>query len=326
MANNNIVMNEQEFELAASAYSNSSTNVSTAGADAPSKFTGAINAGLLGDSIGAITNQLSMISASISNVQGIMTKHSNEMFTYDRTMAKMAEEIEIPTDFLANDSAEVNQYARTLLGKIDGTSVNEGQTAKEFKEIDESTVSAEGLRNITGQDAKEEVYDDSSVVGKSILGNITSGDTVQQTYDDSVSVQGSALADINNNQTEQQTYDDSVSVQGSKLSNISGNQTEQKEYDESTVIGKSILGQVNSNNATKQQELDVTSAIAAAQNLADMSNGSAGKAYDEVMIDTQNLASTAFAGMVNSQDVENKKKKVEEEIERVNYDEFESHQ
>lgn len=297
---NSIVMDEEEFERASSGFSSASTDVATVGEGFPSSFSGALNAGLMNESVSSISNELASIAASIGSVKNIIAKHSNEMFTYDKTMSEMAEDIEIPTDFLANNAAQVNEYNRTLLGKIDGRSVNEGVASSEIEDNDESIVSAEGLKDITGETAKEEVYDDSSVIGNSILGSIVQGETEAQTYDDEVSVQKSALTDIG------------------------GNQTEEQAYDESTVVGKSLLGNINSNGASQEQAYDDSSSIAAAASLGDITSNSAGKAYDEVMIDTQNLASVAFANVVNSQD--EKKKKVEEELESVNYDDFESHQ
>lgn len=322
MARNNVLcMREEEFQAAAAGFGRSASSIASAGQGVPGKFSGATNSGLMGTSVSTVARQMGALSSSIGNIQGIINKHSNQMFGYDRTMAKMANDIEIPQDFLANNSMEVNTYNRTLLGKIDGKSVNEGETATEFKEIDDSTVVRESLSDIRGTDSVEEKYDASSIIGKSVLGNISGNQTEAQNYDDKVSVQRANMENISGDQTKAQDYDDKVSVQKANMQNISGNQTQQQQLDESTVIGKSVLGNVNKNSETQRQELDTSTTIATTNLTGVGTDGvkvDPGKAYDEVMAETQNLAGASFATMVNSQTPE--KKKTEKEHEDVDFD------
>ena len=204
MPNNNLVMDEAEMNAGASSLGMCSTNVSSASSGVPGKFSGATNSNMMNKSVGEVTKQLNLIGTSISGVQGIISKHSSEMFGYDRIMAKLADDIEIPTDFLANNSMEINTFNRSLLEKTDGTSVNEGQADHGFRDIDDSTISAEGLHDMGDDQTKEQKYDESSVIGKSILGNISNEGSQEQEYDDDSAVQKGVISDISGNTTQEQ--------------------------------------------------------------------------------------------------------------------------
>jgi hypothetical protein len=184
MASDMLRMREEEFDTLAATLANSSNNVSQTGGGIGSKFAGAVDAGLLGDSVSKVSSQMAAISTSISNVQNIVKKHSNQMFSFDRSMASKIEEIQIPTDLMANDSSEINTYTQTLLGKIDGQSVNNGQASTAFKEIDESVVQGEALTDIHGDQTQQQTYDASSGIGgQQAMRNISGDQTQQQNYD-----------------------------------------------------------------------------------------------------------------------------------------------
>lgn len=341
MANNVLTMDEDELATATSGFDRCASDIGSTGEGVPGAFSSATSVGLLNKSVSQITQQITAIASSLSNVSGIVKKHSAQMFEYDRTMAKMAEDIEIPQDFLANNSMEVNEYNVTLLGKIDGKSVNRGSEAKEFNEIDDSTVAAEGLVNIKKDDTQKQEYDSSSIIGKSVLGNISGNQTQAQNYDDSSSVSRGNMENINKNQTEQQTYDDSSivnksnlsnisgdqtkeqtydassSVNKSNLANISGNQTEQQRLDESTTIGKSMLGNINQNSNTEQKEYDASSTVAS-KNLEDLNKNKGSQSQVDLMMNPNLTSTVAFNQMVATT-AEDKDKK-EEEIVRVNTD------
>ena len=293
--NNNLCMREEEFQAADAGLGRSSTGVGDVGAGIPSKFSGAVNSGLMGKSVSAISKEMSLISSSISNMRNIVKKHSNEMFTYDRTMAKIANDIDIPTDFLAENAMKVNEFNTSLLGKIDGRSVNEGEQAKEFKEIDDNTVSAEALKDISGNVTEQQDYDASSVIGKSVLGNIVKEETEEKEYDDSSSVQTGALSDISSEATQKQ------------------------ELDESTVLGKSILGSVNTASDTDKKEYDANVSVAAT-NLTGMDatpKAASAKTEDEAIIQAQGMTAAAFTGMAASEQTKKTNEQIEEAMRKV---------
>ena len=193
--------------------------------------------------------------------QSSFITHPKQMFSLDQDSATAANDIEIPSGFEENFAMELNQFRTFDLGKSDGESVNEGEQAKEFKDIDESVVAAEGIFDMTGAKAKEEKYDDaSSIEGESILGNINNNQTQKQDYDDSTSVGNTKLKDINNNQTEAQDYDDSSNVQKQNLESVKDGQNEKQEYDASSIVQKQNLGSIK-DGQNEKQEYDASSSI-----------------------------------------------------------------
>lgn len=314
MANNNVLtMNEEEIQTAANGYRECSTGLEDAGSKILAEFQSVMDCGLMSKSVSEISKQLGLLSGSIGNVQNIMSRQSSKMFDYDRSMAKMAEEIDIPDDFFSNNSMETNEYNRSILGKIDGRSVNEGQTSSQFNETADNTVSAQSLADITADQTQQKEYDETTVIGKSVLGNISGNQTQEQTYDASTNINRQNMADISGNQTKEQTYDDSSSLNKATITNISGDQTQQKEYDETTVLGKSVLGNVNKNSTLQQQELDGSSTIAAT-NLGSVNRSKAANINDELMLNTQAMSSTAALTSIQTNKTEDKEK---EELEKI---------
>ena len=165
MASDMLRMREEEFDTLSASLGRSSEGVSTTGGSIGQNFAGAVDAGLLGNSVSTISKQMKAISGSISNVQNIVQQHSSQMFSYDRAMASKIGEIEVPNDFVANDSAEVNTYTQALVAKMDGQSVNDGQEAGEFEEIADSSVTVEMMKDIHGDVTVRQRYDDASSVG-----------------------------------------------------------------------------------------------------------------------------------------------------------------
>lgn len=246
-----------------------------------------------------LSTQMKGIKNQIDAWANSTISYTNQISDGDIELAnKLENELKPPKNFLKEDATKVNEYEKILVGKIDGRSVNEGEAAKPANEIDESVVKAEGLMSILGAQAKEEKYDDSSIIqGESILGNINGDVTQEQEYDDTVNVNKSALRDITKNATEQQ-----------ELST------------ESSISGESILGNINKNVPAEQQEYDAGLTIAAPQTLGTMDNNS--MYQDDLDQKAMAIAFDNFAA--NEFEQEKKKKKVEDELEHVDYDEFEN--
>ena len=342
-SNNNLCMREEEMQTAASGFERCATDLGNIGASMPSKFSGAINSGMMGNTVGAISKEMNLISASLANMKTIVNRHSNQMFSYDREMAKMASEIEIPTDFLENNSMEVNTYNRTLLGKIDGKSVNEGQAATVFNEIADSDVTSKGLTDISGDQTKEQKYDETSVVNRSVLANLVKDETQESKYDDGSSVQGQSMSNISGDQTQEQTYDESSSVQGQSMSNISGDQTQEQTYDssssvqggsmsninsgneagkstydETTVVNRSVLGGMNIEGSGNVKTSDVETSVAGASlTSVDTSKKSNKDVQDDMMVATQGMATASLASMAASTQNQETTEQIEEAIRRV---------
>lgn len=344
MASNNLCMREEEMQAAASGFERCATDLGTAGANMPTKFAGAINSGMMGNTVSAIANEMNLISASLANMKSIVNRHSSQMFSYDREMAKVASEIEIPSDFLENNSMAVNTYNRTLLEKMDGKSVNEGQAASAFSEMDESGVNAKNLVNISGDQTKEQKYDETSVVNRSVLSNLVKDETQEREYDGSSSVNEKALTDISGDQTQEQTYNSDSSVQGQTMSNISGDQTQEQTYDssssiqggsmsninngtdtevksidETTVVNRSVLGGMNiqGNGSVKTSEADTS--VAGANLTAVNTSTSSNKKdlQDDLMVATQGMTTASLASMAASAQNQETNELIDEAIRQV---------
>ncbi len=258
--NNYLCMRQEEIQGIVSGIGRTSGNVNSVGSGIKGKFAPATNVGLMNNQVKTISKQMGAISNSMSSIQNIVSKHGGQMFDFDKSMAKKVDDIEIPTDFLANNSIEVNQYNRFLLGKIDGRTVNEGESSKEFEEIQEYDVSGENLTNISGNVTELQNYDSSSVIGRSVLGKIDGDVTKLQHYDDGSSVQKSNMVNISGDSTTAQEYDASSNVQKSNMVNISGDSTTAQEYDASSNVQKSAMNDIN-HNQTEQQSLDESTVI-----------------------------------------------------------------
>ncbi len=256
-----IRINFDEMEDTVKQQDNLAKSVLDSNSQMKKDFSSATNMGVLSKNVDVAAEGMQMISEAIANTSKIIKTHTQEFYNYDKELARKAEEMEIPQDFLNENAMEINTYNYSILGKVDGRAVTEGQASKKPEEIDESVVAAQKLVDITGTQSKEEKYDESTIIGKSVLGNIAKDETKKQEYDDTSSIGAQALKDVNKG----------------------GVQTQQ-EYDDSTVIGKSVLGNIN--------DMSTMSTVAAASS-ADVINTEKKKAEEEelVKLDSDELMS-----------------------------------
>lgn len=215
-------MKFEEMEDLATEDGKMGVQTSDAAAEVSKVFKPVTDGGGLQKNVKVAVDGMQKISDLIGGINKIVKQHTSDMLEYENTLAKKADDIEIPKDFLAENSLKVNEYNYSLVQKLDGKAVTEGKAQGEAKDIDESVVAAEGLVDITKQDTQEQKLDESTVIGKSVLGNIVKDETKAQELDGTSSVQAKSLGDVNNG----------------------NNQVEQK-IDESTVIGRSVLGNIN---------------------------------------------------------------------------------
>lgn len=294
MANDKIVYDEEILsEVAKRLKGDLSNSAGELGNKVKKDFSGLNSHGLMQESVARENKNMENMQQYLASTGELFAKSANDMFEFDRTTAEKIEDVHVTQDFDANNSMEVNQFNSFILGKLDGRSVNDGEEAHKFNEIDDSIIAAEGLKDIRGTNSKEEQYDESSsIVGQSILGNISG------------------------NQTEEQSYDATSSVRGKSLGNISGNQTVQQDYDDNSVVGRSILGNINNNSATIKQDYDANSTIAAAAQLQAMD---ATKKTQQVEYNDDSMLAAVQMAAADMMAHTNDKKddKDEEEIERV---------
>lgn len=300
MANNVLIMEEDDADefgrKSNGVYNKSSETRDNVGKN----LRGMTDAGVGTKPSKAVQTQLNIIGEKTERIGKMVVKHTHDVFDFDRSMAKVVSELEMPKDFLAENVVEVNQYNRTLLGKIDGDkTVGEGEEAQEFSEIDESVIAAEGLVDITGENAKEEEYDDDSAIkGQSKLGNIKKGETEEEEYDDSSSVKQSGLRNI-----------------------VNAGTTQQELNAESSIQGQSNLGNIGQFKSTKEQEYDDDSSIDEEQKMDVAENQKSAKEQEEL---EKKMMAAAYDNFAATEFQEEMKKKAEDELEHVDYNEFEN--
>ena len=222
--NNEIVLNEEELDGITTSLSSSFKSVSNTRDGINPSFSGAVNAGLLGNSIGTISNQMTSISDSINNTQGLIKEYKEQLLTYDNNMATKIDNIEIPKDFLANNSSKVNTYTQSLLSKIDGKSVNLGGSANDTYDTFESSISDKALTDISNGSIDKNEYDDSSSIDvKDAITDINNTSTTElSSYDDNSSIlEDFELIDmIPRDIMDDVYYDDSTSIDKEEISDI----------------------------------------------------------------------------------------------------------
>lgn len=247
-------MREEEMEIAVSGLDKCYLDTESTSKAIPNKFSNVAKAGLFDLGISTINRQINGITTSIFNVKNIVKKHSGEMFNMDRKMAEIAEDIEIPQDFVSNDSRSENTFNQIILDKIDGKSVNAEQNTTKVEENFNSAVTKENLQNISNsQTLKEESYNDQTAINKQNLNNIDNNRTLEeQRLNDATNIAKEALNNINKAQDLSEVkINENSTIKSQILNNINNlKDMTTQELDSNTNINKTVLE--NMNNDTKK--------------------------------------------------------------------------
>ena len=153
---NVIRMNFDQMNDIIAAQEKCENNIVETARDFDKSFKKHTNAGALVNSVRVEKQGLATIASAISGMNRVIRNHTENMKNFDEAVARKADEIEIPQDFLNENATKINTYNQSILAKIDGRSVNEGVTATAFNEIDESAIAAEGLLDITKQATQQQ--------------------------------------------------------------------------------------------------------------------------------------------------------------------------
>ena len=250
--NDNLVINPDEMNSAVSSYNQLASRVGEAKGSVSSGFTGMRDAGFFSNGLKEISKQLGAISKTLGNVGKSISNQTSGMLELDAALAQKASEIEIPQDFVANNSMALNEYNKSLLEKLDGKSVNEGKdTTDKPEEVGESVMG--GMLELT---------------------DITKAPLEQQELKDNLEGNKQGLDNINKaGGTDMQNVDDSKSFAKEQLTNINnGGGTAKQEVDSSTVVNKEELVNINTNSTLQKQELN-DAINTSKQVLTDMNGG-----------------------------------------------------
>ena len=232
MRNNEFSMREDSMNNTISGLNRCYTDAESTGKDIPKNFAGVSKSGLFDMGVDTIQKQVGNITNSLFNVKNIVNKHSNEMFNMDVGMARAAQNIEIPQDFVTNETSQINTYNRFLLEKIDGRAVTDGQTLNDIAPVTSASgiASQEALGNINNNVATEQEKLDTNtgVIAQSLGGIDNANVTAEQKLNEATKIVSEALGNINKNQpTNEQVLDSSTVVTSQVLTDISNNNGQQ---------------------------------------------------------------------------------------------------
>lgn len=176
-------------------------NISNASGKFKSGFSSMSKVGLFSNGINKIGNQLNAISGCIKDVQQSVIKQNDNLKNTEDLLANQAQDIEIPLDFVKNDTSTSVAIQTGSLSKDDGKSVTEGNNSENIDFKFEETITYNNkLQNIINEyEQKEQEYSDNYTKNLIDLENITSNvDQEEQKYDDSTIIQQKELSNINN--------------------------------------------------------------------------------------------------------------------------------
>ena len=184
------------------------------------KFRGATDAGFLSGTLSTISQQSSSIGTSIGSINRTISNKTTELFDIDHKGAQTFNEIEICTDFYANNDSEQNEYNKVLIDKMDDKSVNEGQITNSVDvHGDETTVKGVGLVDITGEAGKEHDRQQTNVVQEAI-GNVNIAENKGVVVDADSNVANKAMGNVNVAQDQGVVVDADSNVANKAISNI----------------------------------------------------------------------------------------------------------
>ena len=168
------------------------------------------------------------IAGTLNFLSNIDQTFVNEGLYTDDSLGNKADELDISHDFVGNNSMEINTYNQTILEKIDGKSINEGEKSLTNAHVDESTnINKASLVDITTgatveQHAKE-------IEGISKEQNFTQinkeSDVSVKKIDEGSAVHEETLANINKEGGEQEQHVEANydGIQDEQVQNINNN-------------------------------------------------------------------------------------------------------
>lgn len=246
MNNNMLVMREEEMESLAKGLEKNSIGMENASTNMKKNFSGLENSGLFGTGLNTINKQVKSVSTSLLNVNGMIKKHSGEMFNMDVEMAKKADSMEIPQDFVKNNSMQANSFYDYMLEKTDGKSVNAGQESTNTQTIVDSTIiNAENLNNIKSDTTlREEKINDDTGISVSALNNIKNDNGMnEQKLSDIVRTTSETLKNINKNETiTEQNISNETGIANQTLSSINNDSVNKAVFNAEKMIQENLAG------------------------------------------------------------------------------------
>ena len=303
-----------------------------------SKFSVAMEAGFLGNSVSTISKQTASIGNSVTTIKNTINNKTNEMFDIDMKGAEKFDAIEVPTDFYANNDTETNEYNKVLIGKLDGKTVNDG-TVEDSVDVhgDETTVEAVGLTDITGEAGSEHdrqhtnvekegiadisvsgaqgvAVDAGSGVAKQGIANINTGNAGEIRESGNAHVVDANLVNVNNGVTANTANGGAtVNVQGQSLAAIGGLAAVSQSAQADSIINSNNNQALSSSksSSSKEEEIPVVNAAANASTSGPTSTRNAAVDFGAVagLAGAVGLGLAGLAGSKDNKEDEDKEEK-----------------
>lgn len=232
MNNNNFVLYDDELDNLIIKLNKNNSESSLVESNIPTNFQNLNNTGLFSDGIKKIGNQFNELNRTMNNVKNKLVEHKERIFLSEYAFDKRAQEIEIPQDFVKNDSTKVNTIDDIYLSKNDGKSVNTGEKIDETNELNDYDLNKKELESIVANnEIKEEKYDSSSSLSQEKIDNINNGkDTKEVNIDEESTIESGKLETVNNyNDLQGVEYDDNIDLESVSVGNIKNDNVEDDE-------------------------------------------------------------------------------------------------
>lgn len=136
-----INVDEREINNITNHLNKNQVSLNDLGNTTQNSFRAMTNTNLFGKGISKIAKQVSSISSSIQRINSSIKKKSQEMLELDETLASRAETIDVPMDFITNNSVRSHIFDGITLNKQDGKQVKDDNSINETKLVfnDETT-------------------------------------------------------------------------------------------------------------------------------------------------------------------------------------------
>lgn len=287
---NVIVMNEAQMEESVGLIGRSQNSQEMTANNFNTKMSPIKNTGLVDNAIDTVQDQMDSLSGALLNVKNIVQKHSTQMFEMDRQLAKVASNIEIPQDFVKNDTMKTNSFDQMLIEKMDGQSVNNGADLRDTKPLDESSVAGVSLGNIkNGNKNDEQVYDETMTVQKENLNTISKDSNLdEKKLDDSTGISSVAVKNINKSETlDSKELNDASNIVRTNLHQL--NSDKQVIEDNPNILTEKVLSGIESAKSTLNNALNSNARTSKTLN-NDVSNvASIAKVSADILSNKENL-------------------------------------
>lgn len=111
------------------------------------------NSNLFGNGITRINKQIGTISDTVSMINNIVKTKTHEMFELDNRLSQEAEQIEVPTEFITNNSVRNHIFDGITLTKNDGKNINHDNSLKPDEINFDSSISKTAIDSIVNNNS-----------------------------------------------------------------------------------------------------------------------------------------------------------------------------